>query len=225
MKEIKSVKAPMIAGISLILMAIAAFFSYGYVHSSLVINGEPTTTLTNIQESIPLFTFGILGWVVIILLDIIVSWAFYVVLKPVHRAYSLLAAWLRLIYTAILAIAVSHLVIARNIILDSADLMQTQVMTHIQAFESIWSIGLIVFGLHLLAVGYVALKSVQIPKILSYLLVAAGISYTAVHLLHSFFPQLESTTNLLEAILSIPMFVGELGFGIWLLIKGKKLTD
>ncbi|MGM7703469.1 DUF4386 domain-containing protein [Pseudalkalibacillus sp. Hm43] len=225
MKENKPVKAPLIAGLSLILMAIAAIFSYGYVHSSLVINGDPATTLTNIQKSISLFTFGILGWVVIIILDIIVSWAFYVLLKPVHRAYSLLAAWLRLIYTAILATAVSHLVIARNIIHESSDSLQTQVMTHIQAFESIWSMGLIVFGLHLFVVGYVALKSSQIPKILSYLLVAAGISYTAVHLLHSFYPQLESTTNLLEAILSFPMFVGELGFGIWLLVKGKKLID
>ncbi|WP_141430722.1 DUF4386 family protein [Bacillus sp. 03113] len=62
-----------IAGISLLIMTIAAFFSYGYVHNSLVVRGDSASTLKNIQASISLFDLEILGWLVIIILDIIVS--------------------------------------------------------------------------------------------------------------------------------------------------------
>lgn len=219
-----------IAGLSLLIMTIAAAFSYGFVHSSLIVLGDPMATLKNIQGSRSLFDMEILGWLVIIMTDLLVSWSFYVFLKPVHREYSLLAGWLRLLYTAVLATAVSHLVIANSIaregtpFFESLDVMASQVMLSVTSFESIWSFGLIVFGLHLLTIGFVAWKSKQIPTWISILLVAAGFSYTLVHLLYGFLPQLDEVASFLETILSVPMFVGELGFGIWLLLRGRKLT-
>lgn len=48
-------KSALTAGISLILMALAAFFSYGFVHGSLVVKGNAATTFNNIVSSyIPL---------------------------------------------------------------------------------------------------------------------------------------------------------------------------
>ncbi|WP_445506506.1 DUF4386 domain-containing protein [Niallia sp. 03190] len=221
-----------IAGTSLLIMTFAAFFSFGYVHNSLVVTGDSASTLKNIQVSVSLFEFEILGWLVIIISDIVVSWAFYVFLKPIHPEYSLLAGLLRLVYTATLATAVSNLVIANNLVLEntpllieSMDILASQVMTSIMAFESIWSIGLIIFGAHLMMIGYIALKARQIPKLISILLVAAGASYMLIHLLYSFFPQLDSATAIMETILSIPMIIGELGFGIWLLFKGRKISS
>ena len=67
------------------------------------------------------------------------------------------------------------------------------------------------------------MKTKKIPKILSILIVIAGFSYTLVHFMYNFIPQLESLIGVLELILMAPMFVGELGFGIWLLIVGRKL--
>ncbi|MDP5276038.1 DUF4386 domain-containing protein [Chengkuizengella axinellae] len=222
-------KSAVIAGISLLIMTLAAFFSYGYVHSSLITNGESIATLNKIQMSSGLFSAEIFGWLVILITDVLVSWAFYMYLKPIHQGYSLLAAWLRLMYTAILAIAISNLIQVGNLVSDhgelfnqSNDTLASQVMMSIMTFESVWSLGLIVFGLHLLVVGFVALKNKTIPKVISILLVLAGVSYMLVHLLHGFFPILKDATSTIETILSIPMIVGELGFGIWLLIKGGK---
>ena len=224
-------KPAFIAGLSLLIMTIAAAFSYGYVHSSLIVIGDPLTTLKNIQASRPLFGLEILGWLAIIVTDLLVSWAFYVFLKPLHREYSLLAGWLRLLYTAILATAVTHLVVVSRIIRDDAtlfngslDTIASQVLLSIISFESIWSLGLIIFGGHLMVVGWIALRARQIPNIIGILLVASGFSYTLVHLLYGFLPQFDGVTSILETILSIPMMVGELGFGLWLLIKGRRLT-
>ena len=217
--------AAIIAGVSLLIMAVAAFISYGYAHLSLVVIGDPASTLRNIQESFSLFQLEIVGWVVIILLDIVMSWAFYVYLKPVHAEYSLLAAWLRLIYTAILVSAVSHLIIASRIIQENSnEMLASQIMTSIIAFESIWSIGLIVFGTHLIMIGYVAMKATHIPKLISIFIIVAGVSYMLIHVLYGFLPQFEQVTTILETILSIPMMMGEVGFGLWLLLKGRKVN-
>jgi hypothetical protein len=217
-----------IAGISLIIMGIAAAFSYGYVHHSLVVSADAVITLQNIEAALPLFQFGILGWVVIILSDILVSWAFYLFLKPIHRDLSLLAGWLRLVYTGILAMAVSHLVISSNQVRQQTsgeftELAPSDIMTSVLAFDSIWSLGLIVFGVHLILVGSIAWKSKHIPKVISILLVIAGGSYTLTHVLHGFVPQLDKATSLIEMVLIIPMTIGELAFGIWLLLKGRKI--
>ncbi|MFC7322400.1 DUF4386 domain-containing protein [Halobacillus campisalis] len=222
-------KAAFFSGIALLVMTFAAFFAQGYVHSSLIIDGDAPTTLKNIQVSQSLFRLEILGWLIIIITDVIVSWGFYVFLKPFHPGYALLAGWLRLLYTAILAIAVSHLVNANIIVQESMlglapDSLILETMRSITAFEAIWSFGLIIFGLHLITVGFVAMNTKNIPKVISILVISAGFSYSLVHILYGFFPQLENITSQLELFLMVPMFIGELGFGIWLLVKGRKLT-
>jgi hypothetical protein len=95
-------------------------------------------------------------------------------------------------------------------------------MLYLSAFNSIWSLGLIVFGIHLLIIAYLILKSDFIPRFLGVLLVIAALSYVLIHSMYLFLPQYQTTTMLIEKILSLPMTAGELGFGIWLLIRGGK---
>ncbi|PFG14516.1 DUF4386 domain-containing protein [Bacillus sp. es.036] len=220
-------KAAVLSGISLLIMAVVAAFAHGYVHSSLVVDGDATTTLKNIQASQG-FRLEVLGWLIIIIMDLVVSWGFYLFLKPFHAGYALLAGWLRFLYTAMLATAVSHLVVTNTIVQNSvggtSDTVAQQVMDAITTFEAMWSFGLIIFGLHLIAVGLVAWNTIKIPKVVSFLVVLAGFSYALIHFMYHFIPQLENVTELLELILMVPMVIGELGFGIWLLVKGRKVT-
>lgn len=222
-------KAAVISGIALLLMTLAAISAQGFIHSSLVVNEDAATTFKNIQAAQSLFRIEILGWLLIILLDVIVSWGFYIVLKPFHHGYALLAGWLRLLYTAILAMAVSHLVITSSAVQNvesglPPDNFAQQVMRSISSFEDIWSFGLIIFGVHLILVGLVAMSTEKIPKMISILVVLAGFSYSSIHTMYTFLPQIEGLTAQLEWILMAPMVVGELGFGLWLLVKGRKWT-
>ncbi|ERI07372.1 hypothetical protein HMPREF0083_04554 [Aneurinibacillus aneurinilyticus ATCC 12856] len=88
--------------------------------------------------------------------DILVTWAFYVFLKPINKSLSLLGAWLRLTYTTILGIAILNLIFVLLLprhtnYLSSFNIEQIQalMMLFFEAFEFIWSIGLIIFGGHL----------------------------------------------------------------------------
>ncbi|WP_417611951.1 DUF4386 domain-containing protein [Owenweeksia hongkongensis] len=210
-----------IAGASLLLMAITAGFSFGYAHSQIVQLGDANTTLQNLLNSKGLFQAEILGWCLILVLDVIVAWALYHFFKSVNKSISALTAWIRIIYSIILGMAIAQLMNICNLFTETNEVTAQLVMHHFQSFENIWTLGLIVFGFHLIGLGYLALKSRL--RFWGVLLIVAGFSYSLVCTLKQF-QSLESLAANLEIILSIPMTVGELGFAVWLLIRGKKRT-
>lgn len=137
-------KSALTAGISLIIMALAAFFSYGYVHESLMLQGDASATLQNIISQNMLFKAEIFGWIIILICDIVVAWSFYIFLKPINRNLSLLGAWLRLTYATILGIAIMNLIFVLLLSNNTVDLslltteqLQVQVMLYLKAFDSI----------------------------------------------------------------------------------------
>ncbi|MCR8963541.1 DUF4386 domain-containing protein [Brevibacillus halotolerans] len=65
-------------------MALAAFFSYGFVHERLVIKGDASATFHIIMSANSLFKAEIFGWVIILISDTIVAWALYIFLKPIR---------------------------------------------------------------------------------------------------------------------------------------------
>ncbi|MFD2409979.1 DUF4386 domain-containing protein [Paenibacillus rhizoplanae] len=214
-------------GISLIVMAIAAAFSYGYIHGSVVVNGDAAATFARLQSSPSLFRAEILGWIVIIACDVVAAWALYQVLRPVHPGLSLLGAWLRLAYTAVLGVAVSSLIVVSLLTGGSAPelsgftigQLQGEVMLALQGFEAVWSAGLILFGGHLLVVGLLAVRAENIPKPLSVLLLLAGFGYMALHLCSLLVPEYTGFIQMVKWIFILPMTAGELGLGIWLLFR------
>lgn len=224
--------AAIVTGVSLLIMTLAAGFSYGFVYTSLVVEGDAAATTANIVASNTLFRLGLTGWIVILLMDIVVAWALYIVLKPVNQALSLLTAWLRLVYTAILGVGLLNFVFVllltsgdASITTLPADQSAALVMLYLNAFNGIWGIGLVVFGCHLLLLGYVVLMSDAIPKILGVLLVIAALAYLIVHLGNLLLPGYEQSIVMVETVLTLPMIIGEVGFGLWLLIRGGKKPD
>ncbi|AIQ15197.1 DUF4386 domain-containing protein [Paenibacillus durus] len=215
------------AGISLILMAAAAALSYGYVHRSLVTEGDPGATFGSLTAAPLLFRAEILAWTLIMVCDIVAAWGLYKVLKPVQPGLSLLGAWLRLSYTAVLGAAVSSLVVVSLLTGSStgafssftANQLEIETMLFLRAFAAVWSVGLIIFGGHLLIVGVLALRTGNVPKIISVLLLLAGAGYIVIHVCRTLWPEAEGLVKGLEWVFMLPMTAGELGFGIWLLFR------
>ncbi len=225
-EKISQRKSAIIAGLSIIVMALCAGFSFGFIHSKLVVNGDAAVTMNNISQCIALFRAEIFGWLVILVLDILIAWALYIFLKQVDNSLSLLASWIRIVYSTILGTAISCLLCVTLFASGEHSLTSTyadQIMLYFNAFDKIWSFGLILFGFHLSIIAYLILKSDFMPKLLGILLVIAAFGYILIHIMHSFLPQYENITVILEKILSLPMTIGELSLGIWLLIKGGKI--
>lgn len=218
-------KSAITAGVSLLFMAVAAGVSYGYIHGSLVIAEDPTATLENIRHDGGLFKTEILGWIVIFILDAIVAWALYHFYASTNRRISLLSSLLRIIYTVFLGFAILNLpqvlTIINNQLADLGILGTSQrVLELLSSFENTWSQGLIIFGLHLMVLGYLAYKAAGTPRVFGILLIIAGMSYSFLHGLKAIYPEMTEVLTGLENILVLPMTVGELGFAIWLIVAG-----
>jgi hypothetical protein len=229
--KISQRKAAIIAGVSLILMALVAGFSYGWVFSGLVVHNDAAATVAAIKTSLFRFSLGIWGWLLILILDIIVAWALYRFFRLVNNGFSILAAVFRLVYCVFLATATYNLCMVvvlinnpESVIVSTAEFNQA-VMLQINAFTHIWQLGLIVFGLHLAVLAYLAIKSGFVPKFLGILLAIAALGYVGISTSKLLIPQYESLIATLETVLSLPMALGEIGLAIWLLIKGGKTKN
>ena len=227
--DVSQRQAALVAGISLILMAVSAGFAYGFVFNSLVVPGDAAATTANLAASEALFRAGIFGWLFILILDVVVAWALYVFLRAANQSLSLLTAWLRLSYAALLGAGLLSLVIvlllagsADYLSVFDADQVSALVVLFLDAFEGIWGIGLVVFGCHLLLLGYLVLQADYVPGILGILLIIAAAGYLIVSLAELLLPTYATYTAMLELVFTVPMIIGELGFGVWLLIKGGK---
>ncbi|MES5895289.1 DUF4386 family protein [Bacillus cereus group sp. RP43] len=215
-------KFALFAGTSLLVMAFIAFFSYGFVHGNLVVQGDTNATFHNIQTSNSLFKAEIFGWIIIFITDIVAAWALYFFLKPIHANLSLLTACLRLMYTATLGIAIFNLIFVLLLSKSTVANSEAYTMLFLEAFEYIWSVGLIIFGLHLFVLGYVTFLFKQIPKFISILLFIAAIGYIVIHAMNTMFSQYDAMLSILNVVFQPPMIAGELGFSIWLLLRGGK---
>ena len=204
--------ASVVAGSGLALLTILAVFGNFLVLKRLITPGDPATTMTNIAESTGLFRWGIASLLAAAVLDVVIAAALLRLFTPVNRDISRLAAWFRLTYAAVFLVAISQL----TGVLPAIDNPE-QAQRSIDSFNAIWNAGLILFGIHLLLIGYLAYRSGFIAKIIGILLVIAGLGY----LVDCFGTVLVSGYALGVAQVT---FVGEAVLIFWLLIRGRRLT-
>ncbi|NOY60637.1 MAG: DUF4386 domain-containing protein [Calditrichaeota bacterium] len=227
--DISQRKAAIVAGVSFLIMFIAAIIAEFLARQSLVVPGDAATTANNIMANELLFRSGIFSYLIILILDVVLAWAFYVFLKPVNKSLSLLAAWFRLVYTAIFGIALLNLVTVLSL-LSGADYLTVfetgqlyaQVMLSLNAFSDGWAIGYVFFSLHLFFLGYLAFKSGYIPRIMGVLLIIAGFGYLIDNLAKLVLPGYENYAAIILLIVFLPCLIGEMAFCLWLLFKGGK---
>jgi hypothetical protein len=80
-----------------------------------------------------------------------------------------------------------------------------------------YAVGLVFFGFYCLITGYVVFISKVVPQMLGILYIISGVGY----LINSFTMFLsKGFANPVFNYVAIPIFIGELSFCLWLLIKG-----
>ncbi len=175
-----------------------------------------------------LFRSGIANFVVSVILDVVVAWLLYILLRPVNKNLAMLAAWFRLVYAAILGVALYNFLSVLQLLSDAdylttvfeTEQLQAQAMLFLNAFNYTWLIGLTVFGIHLFILGYLIFKSGYIPRIIGILLVASSLGY----IIHSFanflLPNYADFEAIFMAVVVVPAIIGEFSLTFWLLVKG-----
>ncbi len=219
------VAAARIAGVSYVLMFALAIFANFTVLEGLVVDGDAGQTVANVTASMGMFRLGLLAFLIIAVLDIVIAWALFVVLRDVHHDLALLAAWSRLIYSAFLGVALLHLFRVIALLTDpepgaalGADATGAQVMLALGSFDAAWSIGLAVFGVHLILLGVVLIRSRLVPRVLGVLLLVAGVAYVVDTLAQALLPDYSAVADVLLVAVALPSMIGEGWLGLWLLL-------
>jgi hypothetical protein len=205
------------AGVLYVLAGFTSGVAQFFLLPQLVVSNDAAATATNILAHEPLF------WLVFTLnllaVAFHIAWAtlFYDLFWPVNRTLSLLAAFVLLVGCALLAVS-SLLQVASLVVLQGGDsfsaftMQQALALLFLNLNAQAYNIFLVFFGLYLLLIGYLIVRSTFMPWILGVLYALAGLGYLTLlspPLAHALSPY-----NLAPAALGEPALM------LWLLVIG-----
>jgi len=212
------------AGVLYLIITVAAIFAHMVIPDQFIVAGDPAATATNIAANESMFRLGTVGNELIILLsEIVLSVVLYVLLKPVNKTLSLIAAVSRLAMTTIHGLNLLNYYFVFQLLNGGSittafgpDQVNALVTLFLDAHSIGFAIGIAFLVPHVLILGYLIMKSGYFPKVLGFLFIAAGFGYlfdVAGLLLVSSYT---TTPGLIATVIA----VAEIAFPIWLLVKG-----
>lgn len=213
-----------LAGVSILLSFIAGGFGEAYAPSKLIVAADAAATMENLKLSEIMFRLGFAGYLVEACCDVTLALIFYVLLRPVHRYVSLLAAFLGLIGTATFA-AAELFYFAPTLLLKgganlkgfSADQLSTLALLSLNLFGLGAVLFTVFYGLAWVLRGYLMFQSGYFPKFLGVLMTVGGLAFIVSNFTAVLAPQYQSSW-LLASIMP-----GLLLLTVWLLLKGVDL--
>jgi hypothetical protein len=217
-----------IAGVLYLINIACGIFGEIFVRAHLVIAGDALATAHSIMASEFLFRCGVAGDLIMHITDVPMTVIFYVLLKPVSKDLSLLAALFGLLQTAILCANKLNL-IAVLLLLGGSNYLKAFDPNQLHALASLsltlheygFGVGLIFFGMSCLVTAYLMFRSGYFPKFLGILQGVAGLCYLVNSFAQLLLPSLQE--KMIPAIL-LPAFIGELSTCLWLIVKGVNIS-
>ena len=210
-----------IAGVLLLLSIVAGGFGEMYVPSQLIVSADASATARNITASGSLFRMGFAGYLVEAVCDIALTLIMYVLLRPVHKDLALLAAFFRLVSTAVFAVA-ELFYFAATLVLGgadylktfSADQLNTLALLSLKLYGYGGGIFMVFYGVASIVLGYLMYRSGYLPKPLGALLVLGGIGFVTRNFVLVLAPAHASSALLLPTIIAMLLLA------LWLLVRG-----
>ena len=194
-------KAALTVGLAFISSLILVTLVDDFILANFVVPGDTAALGRDIAANDRLFDLAVIGYLLVLVLDMVIGLTLYVVLKPANKPIASLIAVLRLLYAFTLIIGVMALALK---IID------------VYGYTTIKLLGYIFFAFHIFILGYAIIKSGYIPKSLGILLVVAAFTYIV------FFVDFELAAPF-ELIIMLLMALAELLLSIWLMAKRKTL--
>jgi len=213
-----------IAGVLYLINICCGVFGEIFVRGHLVVAGDAAATARNILASEFLFRCGVLGDLIMHITDVPMAVIFYVLLKPVNRDLSALAALFGMLQTAILCANKLNLLMVLLVLGGSKSLaafdpnqLHALASLSLELHEDGFGMGLIFFGVSCLVTAYLLYRSGYFPKAIAWLQAMAGVSYLINSLALLLAPPLAA--KMFPAIV-LPAFVGELSTCVYLIVRG-----
>jgi hypothetical protein len=212
-----------IAGALYLINVVCGAFAIGYVQNTLF-TSDPATTLANISAHELLYRSGLAAHVVVTVTNIPLALIFYELFKAVDRRVALLDAFFILVATAIEAAGLLHqftplIPVGDGAGASASSTAQLEGLTYLSSYLSHadYTLYTVFFGLDILCLSYLLLRSRFLPQAIAVLLLVDGLAY----LIYSFTDLLTPglAANLIPWI-QLPAPLAEGILSLWLLVFG-----
>lgn len=203
----------------LYLVVIATAFFAEFVRSALVVSNDAAATAQKIAGSDRLYRLAGFADIINLCCDIALAVILYDLLRPGGRGIALVAAAFRLVSDACLGVATFFHFAPLTLLRDSAFLAamplpqrQTLALDMLNVHGIGYNICLLFFGVHVLLLGWIGLRSALMPRLLGALLVVTFVCYWTNSIVHLVFPEIR-----LSPFVLLPGLLTELALAFWLL--------
>lgn len=214
-----------IAGFLYLIVVATGVFSLAYVPSQIVVQADPSATVSNIATSESLYRLGIAASLICYTAFLVLPFALYRLLRPAGNRIAVL----------MVACAVASVPIALVNLQNKLDILslvsgtgypetlpiaevQAQVMLLHESYGNGILVSEVFWGLWLLPFGYLVFKSRLLPRTLGILLMMGCFGYLVDVFGTVLLPGY--TESAIANYVRIPASVGEIGTCLWLLLVG-----
>ena len=212
-----------IAGTLYLTIAVCGGFSIGYVPSQIVVAGDAATTAANLIEQLGLFRLSVIADSAVILLEIAITVILYQMFHVVSPRLALIAMISRLGMIAVMGFNLLLWVMPYVLLTQPMGLDQIESQVFAQVFFEAHALGIFVwqlfFSAHLLALGWIILRSQLVPHLLGWGLFIGAFGYLIQGLVKLTFTDVAALDIAVIGLLVI-VTLSELSFALWLLVRG-----
>jgi hypothetical protein len=213
-----------VAGAIYLSIIVFGGYTQAIVMSSFLVAGDSAATMRNILADQHHWNTSALLNLIVPIIAVVQIWLEYVIFKPVNRNLALLFLMLNMANAIIEALGKLFLLMVMPILKDSglqtvfdraqiSELAGLALTAHTISFN----ISLIFFGAACLVLGHLIKRSGFLPKIIGWMMQAAGSAYLVLCFSALFAAKLVGS---LEPVLFGLVLLGEGSLCLWLLIKG-----
>ncbi|MBY4891931.1 DUF4386 domain-containing protein [Rhodobacteraceae bacterium N5(2021)] len=214
--------AARLAGALYLAIAVCGGFSIGYVPMQIVAD-DAATSVANLLAYQGLFKLGVLADSAVILFELAITAILYHMFRHVGPKMALVAVISRLGMIVVMGVNILLWVMPYILLTGSPGLDDTMLTALAQFCFDAHAMGVFVwqlfFGAHLLALGWLILKSDVVPHLLGWGLFIGAVGYLIQGVARLTFTQVAVIDYTYVGLLVV-VTLSEISFGLWLLIRG-----
>jgi hypothetical protein len=212
-----------ISGLCYLAIIALGLWGEAGARGQLIVAGDAAATAANILAHPLLWRSGLVGDLLMQVLDLPIIVMMWRLLRPVNEPLAMTATGLNLVQTAVLVANRVQLLASLDVLTSTSmgaafapgqreALAMLAVQLHAQGF----GIGLVFFGFACVIRGALVAASGVLPRVLGVLLALAGVAYLTNSFAMLIAPHFAA--KLFPAVL-LPAFVSELAFALWLTLR------
>jgi hypothetical protein len=202
-----------LTGAAYLALAVAGAIGFLGIRPALYVPGDAAATVQNLSTQTALAHTGVALEVIVVIAQALAALGFYALMHRDRPAAAFgVAAFGMANAVAILSSAVF---IGAAVSLAGDGAAETVNLLYLLS-EGFWSIGGVFFGLWLIPMGWFAISTRRMPRVLGWLLIGGGVGYVLGTLLTVAAPELGSIADVLSSLAT----VGELWMVGYLLVRG-----